>query len=166
MQDLWLWQQLLHLRSTLWHLQRFVMQLPVQLHLKTPWPPPILSSRAADLRLISLSIGTSSIFMNFSNMGWNWFLLYHWSKTPDLHPSFHKWPPGWASSTIAFKFGYSHRPLSTSGIGTRTVSWTLASLTSWLIFQPSYQLVLAVFVSLPVSAILFPVLCYTTCIWN
>ena len=40
------------------------------------------------------------IFINFSNVGWDWFLLYHWSKTPDLHPSFHKWPQGWVSSTI------------------------------------------------------------------
>ena len=35
-QDLLLWQRLMHFRPALWHLQRFVIQLPVQLHLKTP----------------------------------------------------------------------------------------------------------------------------------
>ena len=88
----------------------------------------MLSCFAADRKLTSVPRTTSEIVLNFSRVGWNWLRLYHWSRTPALHPSFQRWPSGWASSTTAFRLGYSHRPLSKSGIGTSTVSPTMAGL--------------------------------------
>ena len=68
----------------------------------------MLSCFAADRKLTSVPRTTSETVINFSRVGWNWLRLYHWSRTPALHPYFQRWPSGWASSTTAFRLGYSH----------------------------------------------------------
>ena len=68
MQQRLLWHRLLHFKFALKHLHLLVWQLPVQLHLKYPCPPPILSCLAAVRKLTSVSNDTSDTDINFSKV--------------------------------------------------------------------------------------------------
>ena len=75
----------LHVHLLVWH-------LPVQWHLRKPWPPPMDSSLAAVLTGTSLSMFTSSTLRKAVIVGENWFLLYKLSSFPVLQPSLYR-PP-------------------------------------------------------------------------
>ena len=53
------------------HLHLKLRQLPVQLHLGKPWPPPILSALAAVLTATVFSMSTSSGFKKDVRVGEN-----------------------------------------------------------------------------------------------
>ena len=58
------------------HLHFLLRHFPVQKHFIIPCPLPEEASLAADLTEIVLFFGTSSMSMNFSMQGLNWFRVY------------------------------------------------------------------------------------------
>ena len=86
-QLLLLWQRELHRLDSFLQLHLAFRQFPVQLHLGTPWPPPMLSSLAAVLRGTTLAMFTSSGFRNDVKVGENWFRLYTDSSIPVAQPN-------------------------------------------------------------------------------
>ena len=86
-QLLLLWQRELHRLDSFLQLHLAFRQFPVQLHLGTPWPPPMLSSLAAVLRGTTLAMLTSSGFRNDVIVGENWFRLYTDSNIPVAQPN-------------------------------------------------------------------------------
>ena len=85
-QLLLLWQRELHRLDSFLQLHLAFRQFPVQLHLGTSWPPPMLSSLAAVLRGTTLAMFTSSGFRNDVIVGENWFRLYTDSGIPVAQP--------------------------------------------------------------------------------
>ena len=86
-QLLLLWQRELHRLDSFLQLHLAFRQFPVQLHLGTPWPPPMLSSLAAVLRGTTLAMFTSSGFRNDVKVGENSFRLYTDSSIPVAQPN-------------------------------------------------------------------------------
>ena len=117
-----LWRQELHFTPPLLHLHFFDWHLVWHEHLKEPCPPVLLCRRAASLTPSETLSGTSADERNFWVSNSNWYLENCVFSVLTLVPKVQRpisssWP-----MTTAVKLAGSSRPLSTSGIGTLTLS--------------------------------------------
>ena len=121
-----LWHRELHFTPSLLHLHLFDRHLVWHEHLKKP--PVLLCRQAASLTPCETLSGTSADERNFWVSNSNRFLENCVFSVPTLVPNVQRPVSSSWSMTTAVKLAGSSRPLSTSGIGTLTLSPSSAGL--------------------------------------